>query len=490
MKLVRIAGVVLLFFASGIALSAQQPVEAPLKPAVRTPDPAPLAEPLSPGSSGQFAVAAPGDAVSLALETADAGRVIVSTSGSSDTVLSVFDDSGNLMAWNDDYGEGLTSQVVADLDAGMTYALVVTLYSPSSVGSFGITVSPLIDTSIDDFGGRDDPGTHRPGSTTAARLDFIGDTDAFTFTPEHSGVYRIETVGMLDTVMSVIDERGYVMFEADDTGKNLNPAIETGFRAGERYTVLVQGYSQDYTGAYELTSEAIADAPPLRPSTVRHEGEVYALIVGAADYQGSGDLVGTLTDSYNMYRYVRDVLGAPEENISLLQDQLGVFDDTISDSMVQDALSDIAQRARPEDTVFFYYSGHGDERNGVFSLSLPDGELTGEDLVSTITEIESDTVILIFDSCNAGGLGKLLVDERRTVLSASAGDELSYVYEAGASARTLGSVFTSWFTDHLLYSEEALSLEEAFDRTVQDLHRVQATQNPQLFTMQADFRVR
>lgn len=490
MKLTRIAGIVLLSLVPVLALSAQQEPEAPLKPGVSSPRMVTPSGPLSPGGGGQFAVAAPGDTVSVPLVVTDAGRLIVSTSGSSDTVLSVFAESGEVMAWNDDHGEGLTSQVVIDVEAGGTYELVVGLYSPSAVGSFGISVSPLIDTSVDDFGGRDNPGAHRLGTTTPARLDYIGDIDAFTFTPDQSGTYRIETVGSLDTVMSMIDERGYVMFEADDTGKNLNPAIETELRAGERYTILVQGYSEDYTGSYELTSEAVADAPRLRPSTVRHDGDVYALIVGAADYQGSGDLVGTLTDSYNMYRYVRDVLGAPEDNITLMQDQLGVLDDTITDAMVQDALRDIARRARPEDTVFFYYSGHGDERDGVFYLSLPDGELTGDDLASTIADIESDNVILIFDSCNAGGFGDMLVDSRRSILSASAGDELSYVYEAGASTRTLGSVFTSWFADHLLYSAVELSLEEAFNRTVQDLYRVQATQNPQLYTMQADFRLR
>ncbi len=444
----------------------------------------------APGTRGQYAVREPGSTVSIPLQSVESGRVVITTTGSVDTVLAVYDRDRTLLAWNDDYDDLLTSQVILDVEGGRKYELAVHLYAPWATGVFGIDVSDIIDTSIDDFGGRDDPGSYTLGSTVPARMDYVGDVDAFAFVPEQTGVYRVETVGTLDTVMALLDEQGRVMFEADDTGKGLNPAIETELYAGRRYTVLVQAYDPWITGPYELTSSLVQDGTRLRPTAHYHGGDVYAVIVGAADYRGLGDLVGTLTDSYNMYRYVRYVLGAPAENVILLQDQLGRIDDTVSSSMVQDALSDIATRAGPEDQVIFYYSGHGDERDGVFYLSLPEGELNGPELADTIEQIEADKVLLIFDSCNAGGFGELLVDDRRSILSASGSDELSYVYEAGAAPRTLGSVFTSWFADHLLYSGVDLTLEQAFNRTVDDLLSVQATQNPQLFTQRAEFRVR
>ncbi len=446
--------------------------------------------PLQPGQRGQYLIQDAGDTVSIPLETRQSGRVVITTTGPSDTVLSVYDDDGTLRAWNDDYGSLLTSRVILDIDAGSTYELTVHLFSPWATGPFGVEVSPLIDTSVDDFGGRDNPSAYTLGTTIAARMDYVGDVDAFTFVPPVDGIYRIETVGTLDTVMFMMDSLGRIMFEADDTGKDLNPAIETELYASQAYTVLVHAYDPERTGAYELTSSLVAQGRRLQPATHESPGDVYAVIVGAADYRGSGDLVGTLTDSYNVYRYVRRVLGAPADNVILLQDQLGVLDDTVSAGMVLDALARVAERAGPEDTVLFYYSGHGDERDGAFYLSLPDGELTGDDLSRILNGMRADKVLLIFDSCNAGGFGELLVNEQRTILSASAGDELSYVYEAGASTRTLGSVFTSWFADHLLYSPDSLTLQQAFDRTVSDLLRVQATQNPQLFTRRADFRMR
>ncbi|TVQ26741.1 MAG: caspase family protein [Spirochaetaceae bacterium] len=444
----------------------------------------------APGTRGQYAVREPGSTVSIALQSTESGRVVITTTGSVDTVLAVYDRDRTLLAWNDDYNDLLTSQVILDIEGGQKYELAVHLYAPWATGSFGIEVSDLIDTSVDDFGGRDDPGSYTLGSTVPARMDYVGDVDAFAFVPEQTGVYRVETVGTLDTVMALLDAEGRVMFEADDTGKGLNPAIETELYAGRRYTVLVHAYDPWMTGRYELTSSLVQEGTRLQPATHSRDGDVYAVIVGAADYRGSGDLVGTLTDSYNMYRYVRYVLGAPAENVILLQDQLGRLDDTVSAGMVQDALSGLAARAGPRDQVIFYYSGHGDEREGVFYLSLPDGELSGPELAATIERIEAEKVLLIFDSCNAGGFGELLVNDRRSILSASGSDELSYVYEAGAASRTLGSVFTSWFADHLLYSGDDLTLEQAFNRTVDDLLSVQATQNPQLFTQRAEFRVR
>lgn len=71
------------------------------------------------------------------------------TSGSLDTLLVLMDNNGNLVALNDDAGDGTTDSAIADarLRRGGTYLLIVTRYAQllgATEGDFALTVSGVV----------------------------------------------------------------------------------------------------------------------------------------------------------------------------------------------------------------------------------------------------------------------------------------------------------------------------------------------------------
>jgi hypothetical protein len=115
-------------------------------------------------------------------------------------------------------------------------------------------------------------------------------------------------------------------------------------------------------------------------------------------------------------------------------------------------IRDVARRARPDDVVMVFWSGHGNvqptapsslgELDGLDeTIVLYDGALTDDEVVRELDAITAGTVILALDSCHSGGFAEdFVVRPGRIGLFSSDEDVLSDT----AEPRRAGG-YLSWY---------------------------------------------
>jgi len=163
-------------------------------------------------------------------------------------------------------------------------------------------------------------------------------------------------------------------------------------------------------------------------------GQKYAIVVGICDYPGTAnDICKSDGDAKNMHDALISKYGYVEENIYLLRDMSATYNG------IADAVDAIKAKVQSNDEVVFFFSGHGttgrvsdgdteklDEgivtHDGVNTRIIWDGELK-----NYFSNINTNRVIFIFDSCKAGGMNDVAKDGRVVVMS-SAEEENSFVY--------------------------------------------------------------
>ncbi|MDI6917650.1 MAG: caspase family protein, partial [Thermoplasmatales archaeon] len=121
----------------------------------------------------------------------------------------------------------------------------------------------------------------------------------------------------------------------------------------------------------------------------------YALLIGIEDYPpGVKDLDYTIDDVYDMCDVLINNCYFPPENIRVLTDTNATKEN------IQNNITWIASNAKQNDTVFFFFSGHGGHDYVlVYGDTISDNEL---DL--WFTDINSTNLVIIIDSCYAGSM--------------------------------------------------------------------------------------
>ena len=147
------------------------------------------------------------------------------------------------------------------------------------------------------------------------------------------------------------------------------------------------------------------------------KGNTYAVIVGISKYQNSGirELRFANRDAQMFAAYLQSKAGGavPQDNIRLL------LDSTATNAAVYDALSWLKDNAKPNDLVYFYFSGHGDMETEtirklgfLLTYNTPrtnyiNNAIRVEDLnyyANTLSAQSKAKVILITDACHSGTL--------------------------------------------------------------------------------------
>jgi hypothetical protein len=172
---------------------------------------------------------------------------------------------------------------------------------------------------------------------------------------------------------------------------------------------------------------------PPSPPTV----DKWAVIVGIADYQGTGnDLLYPDDDAVDMYNYLI-LKGYPSSNIKLLTNRKASANNIVS---AIDWMN--TQETKTTSECVFFYSGHGTTYNG---YNDGDTEYTDEAIVSynlyiildgqlrqKFSTFTSQKIVFIFDSCFSGGMNDLIgaytsiTYDGRVVDAACAEDQLSW----------------------------------------------------------------
>ncbi len=144
-------------------------------------------------------------------------------------------------------------------------------------------------------------------------------------------------------------------------------------------------------------------------------GTKWAVVIGISDYQeDSYKLKYAHLDAQKIQERLLDS-GMDKDHLTLLVNQeatraniAGVFEDTM------------ARNVGPDDAVFIYFSGHGyqgddlgkkDEKDGMDEYILPVDSVEGQvaswirddDFNGWITGIKARLIVIVFDSCHAGG---------------------------------------------------------------------------------------
>ncbi len=146
----------------------------------------------------------------------------------------------------------------------------------------------------------------------------------------------------------------------------------------------------------------------------------HALIVGVGNYQHEPDLNVPITaaDAQAVAEALRDPqsCGYPEAQVTLLTNAAATRDGILA------ALTDLAARAKPDDTVLLFYSGHGAySADGAYQLTTHDTRLAQDkvvagtaisqpELLDRLRAIPARRLILLINACHAGELSPVLGD--------------------------------------------------------------------------------
>lgn len=241
------------------------------------------------------------------------------TAGSNlDSVLSVFNASGSLLASNDDSGGSLNSEIQLLVAAGQTYLVQAGAYS-SSTGNYRLTFTgtPL---AADDFGNdfADASGFVLGASGFGqinGRINVAADVDMFRLLVPVSGDLNISLVpeASLDGVLRVFDGNGNLLQSRDAGFTGGTETVQVHVAADQVIFIQASGYLGS-TGNYQLrvaTLQAPADdvgntmaAARILPLTADGAGTVKGNIESAGDvdmYRIDATFTGGLAIAQNAF---------------------------------------------------------------------------------------------------------------------------------------------------------------------------------------------
>lgn len=207
------------------------------------------------------------------------------------------------------------------------------------------------------------------------------------------------------------------------------------------------------------------------PPTGRFE-QGHALVIGVANYPNVNPLPETILKDA---RDIRDLLTDSARCGYRSNNVVQLLDDEATSDGIRTALSELAARTRPEDTVVVFFSGHGahDPQGGdtdqyilpyeADPMDLPGTAIAGSDMTAMLREISASRLLVLFDSCHSGGAGDpkallphfkaglsedyyqvLAQGKGRVVMASSRPDELSW-----ALAGMRNSLFTHYLLEAL-----------------------------------------
>jgi hypothetical protein len=206
------------------------------------------------------------------------------------------------------------------------------------------------------------------------------------------------------------------------------------------------------TPAASLASAITSDIDDLPASKVKQNKKAYAIVVGIELYRQQLPKADYATqDARTAAAYLSNAMGYPEENIVVL-----LNDRALKSDLEKYFEKWLPNNVEPGSSVFVYYSGHGapNPRTGDAYLVPYDGDPSFIDetgyslkrLYAALGKLPAKEVVVALDSCFSGSGGRsvlakgarpivlsienpVLLSKNITVLSASAGDQVSSTYD-------------------------------------------------------------
>lgn len=170
------------------------------------------------------------------------------------------------------------------------------------------------------------------------------------------------------------------------------------FASGQKYAAI-----WDYGKPQEQLFEELDFISPEKKNKnqFNEQVDIYALVVGVANYPHMPSLKYTDDDAYQMYAFLKSPEGGaiPDDKIKVL------IDDNASRNNILIAMEQLFSKADANDVVFLYMSGHG--LDGSFIPADFDGfgnNIPYKEITKIIDASEAKSKICIADACHSGSL--------------------------------------------------------------------------------------
>ena len=182
------------------------------------------------------------------------GRLVMETTGYPDTFMEFYDaNTKQLLAENDDNGNGSNAKIIYNVEAGKRYIAKVRGYSSEITGDYAFLAYTLPPRVVDNSW--ENPiqyqlGNNQNVAVVNRELLEGDDGDFFLIVSSRNGSVVIETTGDTDTYMEFYDANTkQLLTEDDDSGEDYNAQIIYNLEARNRYIVKIRTYGGD-GGAY------------------------------------------------------------------------------------------------------------------------------------------------------------------------------------------------------------------------------------------------
>jgi CheY-like chemotaxis protein len=139
-------------------------------------------------------------------------------------------------------------------------------------------------------------------------------------------------------------------------------------------------------------------------------GKCFALLIGISEYKNINRLSKTTVDAEDLYTTLLQQ-GYSKENVFLLCNY------EATKNQIGDRLDWLARRVKHEDTVLFFFSGHGLQFKGGFHpgeylcsvqadlSNLQDTCISHEEFTRALNSIHAGRLVVFLDACHSGGVG-------------------------------------------------------------------------------------
>ena len=197
--------------------------------------------------------------------------LIVYTSGSMDTYIEIYgpDSYGTFLNENDDGGEGTNASISFGVENYQTYWILVRGFADSSTGSYDLHVETTViepdpqepnddrmSASSVDLSAGDVVASVRPaGDVDWYEIDIQAALGPLEYAEDQR--LALETIGSIDTVMSVYDRNNNELAYNDDGGDGSNARVLIPIDSAGPLFVEVRGYGDWVEGDYMLTYDIV-----------------------------------------------------------------------------------------------------------------------------------------------------------------------------------------------------------------------------------------
>jgi hypothetical protein len=154
------------------------------------------------------------------------------------------------------------------------------------------------------------------------------------------------------------------------------------------------------------------------------QGSTYGIFVGITRYLGENDdLPGSASDAQQLSQSFQRAGWMNAHNAIVLTDENATFD------RVRQAFRTLAPRVRSNDTLVFFFDGHGNENE----LDLRGNDINRRELGQLLGRVAGRSLVVL-DSCNAGGFASVVQGHpgRAGLFSSRASEESSTASEVNS----------------------------------------------------------